>query len=157
MCSRVLSGNSLADAHCRTPHSDSQHDAGNTHHTEPDAAEAAASVATVAAVSQLESCPRPSASRNAMNEPDNAPMTRPNVVQSADSPAKPHRRPIVAGQRRPRQAAKQKASTILSRPPFTGELHRLQARFSPVNFTEFPRVLVPVNSRPFRRGIDPIG
>jgi hypothetical protein len=30
---------------------------------------------------------------------------------------------------------------------FTGEVHRLRARFSPVNFTEFPRVRVPVNSR----------
>jgi hypothetical protein len=31
---------------------------------------------------------------------------------------------------------------------FTGEVHRLRARISPVKFTEFPRVRVPVNSPP---------
>jgi hypothetical protein len=30
-------------------------------------------------------------------------------------------------------------------PIVTGELHRPQARFSPVNFTEYPRVLMPAN------------
>jgi hypothetical protein len=32
-------------------------------------------------------------------------------------------------------------------PTVTGELHRSQARFSPVNFTEYPRFLMPVNMR----------
>jgi hypothetical protein len=30
-------------------------------------------------------------------------------------------------------------------PTVTGELHRPQARFSPVNFTEYPRFLMPAN------------
>lgn len=32
-------------------------------------------------------------------------------------------------------------------PTVTGELHRFQARFSPVNFTEYPRFLTPANTR----------
>jgi len=32
-------------------------------------------------------------------------------------------------------------------PTVTGELHRSQARFSPVNFTEYPRFLMPANKR----------
>jgi hypothetical protein len=44
------------------------------------------------------------------------------------------------------QAAQQEDAPILKQfGPFTGELHRLQARVSPVNFTEYPRVLVPIN------------
>lgn len=31
-------------------------------------------------------------------------------------------------------------------PTVTGELHRCQARFSPVNFTEYPRFLMPANT-----------
>lgn len=31
-------------------------------------------------------------------------------------------------------------------PTVTGEVHRPQARFSPVNFTEYPRFLMPANS-----------
>jgi hypothetical protein len=31
-------------------------------------------------------------------------------------------------------------------PTVTGELHRPQARFSPVNFTEYPRFLMPANN-----------
>jgi hypothetical protein len=31
-------------------------------------------------------------------------------------------------------------------PIVTGELHRPQARSSPVNFTEYPRFLMPVNN-----------
>ena len=50
-------------------------------------------------------------------------------------------------QRRPHQAAKQEAPILSAPLPFTGELHRPQARFSPVNFTEYPRFLVPANNR----------
>jgi hypothetical protein len=32
-------------------------------------------------------------------------------------------------------------------PTVTGELHRPQARFSPVNFTEYPRFLMPANTQ----------
>lgn len=32
-------------------------------------------------------------------------------------------------------------------PNVTGELHRPQARFSPVNFTEYPRFLMPANTQ----------
>ena len=45
------------------------------------------------------------------------------------------------------QAAQQEDAPVLK--PFglfTGELHRLQARVSPVNFTEYPRFLLPINS-----------
>jgi hypothetical protein len=31
-------------------------------------------------------------------------------------------------------------------PTVAGELHRPQARFSPVNFTEYPRFLTPANT-----------
>ena len=31
-------------------------------------------------------------------------------------------------------------------PTVTGELHRSQARSSPVNFTEYPRFLMPTNN-----------
>jgi hypothetical protein len=31
-------------------------------------------------------------------------------------------------------------------PTVTGEVHRPQARFSPVNFTEYPRFLMPANT-----------
>jgi hypothetical protein len=46
----------------------------------------------------------------------------------------------------PVQAARQEDAAILkSVQLFTGELHRPQARVSPVNFTEYPRFLVPIN------------
>jgi hypothetical protein len=32
-------------------------------------------------------------------------------------------------------------------PTVTGEVHRPQARFSPVSFTEYPRFLMPTNTR----------
>jgi hypothetical protein len=39
-------------------------------------------------------------------------------------------------------------------PTVTGELHRSQARFSPVNFTEYPRFLMPANtSATYRVGL----
>jgi hypothetical protein len=38
------------------------------------------------------------------------------------------------------------SSFTVPAPAFTGEVHRLRARFSPVNFTDFPRVRVPVNT-----------
>lgn len=37
------------------------------------------------------------------------------------------------------------SSFTVPAPAFAGEVHRLRARFSPVNFTDFPRVRVPVN------------
>jgi hypothetical protein len=35
-------------------------------------------------------------------------------------------------------------------PTVTGEVHRPQARFSPVNFTEYPRFLMPANKAAIR-------
>jgi hypothetical protein len=37
-------------------------------------------------------------------------------------------------------------------PTVTGELHRSQARFSPVNFTEYPRFLMPANTSALDEG-----
>ena len=36
-------------------------------------------------------------------------------------------------------------------PTITGELHRSQVRFSPVNFTEYPRFLMPANKPDTKR------
>jgi hypothetical protein len=43
-----------------------------------------------------------------------------------------------------------RSSRLTCAGPFSGELHRHQARFSPVNFTEYSRVLTPAN-RSLRR------
>ncbi len=66
-------------------------------------------------------------------------------VVSSSSTSKPtaiaSRKPRNSPRRAPSGAAKSRRADGL----FTGEVHRFQARSSPVNFTEYPRFLVPVN------------